>query len=112
MSPSPRRPTRLAIIADLHMSAGPWDDFREDRALAEFLAGGSSALLVLGDLLDLSKVPVGGERALDSSSEVARRKLEVAATAHRDVFLALGRLARPSDRSAGRRLRRLPGRRP
>jgi UDP-2,3-diacylglucosamine pyrophosphatase LpxH len=90
-------PKRLTVIADFHMSAPAYDDFVEDRAAAAFLdhlaaQPTNRSLLILGDLIDFAKVPLG-RRRLDTSSQAALRKLDVVAAEHEPVFAALGRLA-------------------
>jgi UDP-2,3-diacylglucosamine pyrophosphatase LpxH len=97
-------PLRLTVIADLHMSAGVREGFHEEAALADFLEAlgdasaswpGSSALVVLGDLLDFSRIELDGprRRRLDTSNGAALLKLDVAAREHREALSALGRLA-------------------
>jgi UDP-2,3-diacylglucosamine pyrophosphatase LpxH len=102
-------PKQLTVIADFHMSAPAHDDFVEDRAAAAFLdhlavKPAHRSLLILGDLIDFAKVPLGRRRRLDTSSQAALRKLDVVAAEHEQVFAALGRLA-----AAGVALELVPG---
>lgn len=111
----------LAIVSDLHLSAGYDDrtgaydrneDFFYDAAFARFLTdlerradaeGRRWRLVILGDLFDFLQVDTEEGGAGDTSEGVTLAKLSRVARGHRELFAALGRFAArfPIDVVAG-----------
>jgi UDP-2,3-diacylglucosamine pyrophosphatase LpxH len=88
-------PSRILVLADLHLAAGRHDPFDADHALASFLdtqldVGDSPGLILLGDVFDFVLTP--GRRVAsraDGSLRGALERLETIAAAHQPVIRAL-----------------------
>jgi UDP-2,3-diacylglucosamine pyrophosphatase LpxH len=89
--------TRVLIVGDLHMAAGPRDPFDGDQRFAAFLAsqlggGPPPRLIILGDLFDFVLTPPSGRELTtrpDATEAGALARLESIAAAHRGVIEAL-----------------------
>ncbi len=91
--------TRVLVVGDLHMAAGPLDPFRNDELFVDFLgrqAQSDTRLVVLGDLFDFVLTPPPGQRLparADPTEAGALDRLERIAAAHPAVIEALGHFA-------------------
>jgi UDP-2,3-diacylglucosamine pyrophosphatase LpxH len=88
-------PSRILVLADLHLAAGRHDPFDADHALASFLGAqldvrDSPGLILLGDTFDFVLTPGRRvSRRADASLRGALERLESIAAAHEQVFGAL-----------------------
>jgi UDP-2,3-diacylglucosamine pyrophosphatase LpxH len=113
----------VVVISDFHLGAGRdpltgeldgREPFRNDAPLTRFLdhlhrrdesRGALSRMVVLGDLLDFSRVHLSDvDPAAELSDSVVLRKLDRIAAGHPEVFAALGSFA-----AAGHELHLVPG---
>ncbi len=93
--------SRVLIVGDLHMAAGPRDPFDGDQRFAGFLAsqlrgGPPPRLIILGDLFDFVLTPAAGRELTDRPDPTeagALERLESIAAAHPDVIEALAAFA-------------------
>jgi UDP-2,3-diacylglucosamine pyrophosphatase LpxH len=112
-------PRELVVLGDFHLASGrdpltgavaPREPFHDDGALARFLDHlavdvGRRRLLIIGDLLDFSRVDLPGLRAdAVESDAVTLRKLDRIAAGHPEAFAALGRAS-----AAGVEIHLVPG---
>jgi UDP-2,3-diacylglucosamine pyrophosphatase LpxH len=94
---APRPPSRIALLADLHLACGEHDPFTEDNRLAatirELLAdspGTPLQLVLLGDTFDFPAVTLPGSRVDPATRPSdAVRKLDAIVDAHPLVVTAL-----------------------
>jgi UDP-2,3-diacylglucosamine pyrophosphatase LpxH len=94
-------PTRLLIVGDLHLAAGPHDPFHRDQAFAGFLAsqlrrGVPPRLIIVGDLFDFVLTIPSGRRPTarpDATEAGALARLDSIAAAHPTVIDALAAFA-------------------
>ncbi len=112
----------IVVIGDLHMGAGKagaqWHPFEDFRWRDEFLAflraidvegGGSTDLIINGDLFDLlpslGAACVHADHRLGCTEEEALKRLELVISAHADELQAIGAFAR----SGANRVHIVPG---